>query len=128
MDSEPSQCVRMITKKLRRPPLIFLATHSASTVMPTVVDSTSSSDPSVDASGSLAVVASLSSSSYSDSPTVVTFSRPLTMPSDYSTDAEIKDLKAAINQPIIYALGPANPGNSDPATDVEQHSLDSMGA
>ncbi|ORY75638.1 hypothetical protein BCR35DRAFT_333029 [Leucosporidium creatinivorum] len=84
--------------------------NAVSTTMPTVVDTSSSSDPSADATGSLAVVASLSSSSSSDSPTIVTFSRPLTMPSDYTTDAEVKDLAQEINQPVIYALGPKNPG------------------
>lgn len=82
-------------------------------------------DTGSDALAELSIVPSLSSSS-ADDPAVITFTRPLAV--TYTTDAEIKDLAQEINQPIIYALGPTNPGNSDPTTDIEQHSLDSMGA
>lgn len=96
--------------------------------MPIAVDSPASSDPSTDASGSLKVIGDLSSSTSSDSPTVVTFSRPLTMPSDYKTNAETKDLAKELNQPVIFALGTKNPGDPSPSADIEQHALTSMGS
>ncbi|GJN91585.1 hypothetical protein Rhopal_004608-T1 [Rhodotorula paludigena] len=98
-----------------------------STVMPTLVGAPNADDPSSDASGQVKVVAGLSSKSADESPTVVTFKRPLVLKDGY--DGKEATLEKAVNQqPFIYAIGPANPGDAAQDTDLKQHALDSMGA
>ncbi|GAA5995039.1 uncharacterized protein JCM10292_004502 [Rhodotorula paludigena] len=97
-----------------------------STVMPTLVGFPSADEPSSDASGQVKVVAALSSKSADESPTVVTFERPLVLKGGY--DGKEATLEKALNQPFIYAVGPANPGDVAQDTDLKQHALDSMGA
>lgn len=70
---------------------------AATTVMPTLVG-TANKDSLTDSSGSVRVVASLSSKSQTDSPAVVTFVRPLQMPATYKGKGEYYQLKKAINQ------------------------------
>lgn len=65
--------------------------------MPTLLG-TANKDVSSDSSGSLKVVASLSSKSQTDSPAVVTFVRPLQLPATYKGKGEYYQLKKAINQ------------------------------
>lgn len=67
------------------------------TVEPKLTDSTAPKDTSTDATGSVGVVASLSSSTQADSPTVVTFVRPLKAPTGYVTTAKVKDVAQVIN-------------------------------
>ncbi|GAA5980663.1 hypothetical protein JCM10908_001725 [Rhodotorula pacifica] len=98
-----------------------------STVMPTLVGGSANKDPSVDSSGSLRVVASLSSKSASDSPAVVTFERPLKLGSGYKGKGDVFQLQRAVNQPMIYAYGPKNPGKAAQDADLTQHALDKMG-
>ncbi|BGP21631.1 hypothetical protein JCM10295v2_000506 [Rhodotorula toruloides] len=100
---------------------------AATTVMPTLLG-TANKDPSSDSSGSLKVVASLSSKSQTESPAVVTFVRPLQMPGTYKGKGEYYQLKKAINQQIIYAYGTKNPGSSAQDATFAQHPLDGMGA
>jgi pyruvate/2-oxoacid:ferredoxin oxidoreductase alpha subunit len=73
--------------------------------MPTLTDTATPASVGTDASGSLLVVAGLSSSAQTDSPCVVTFSRPLAMPTTYTTTADHRDLAAAINQVIFGMAG-----------------------
>ncbi|GAA5883738.1 hypothetical protein JCM3774_001667 [Rhodotorula dairenensis] len=98
-----------------------------STVMPTLVGTASSKDPSVDSSGSLRVVPSLSSTSSTDSPAVVTWSRPLKLPPGYKGKGTAFQLQRSANQPMIYAYGPKNPGKAAQDADLAQHALDAMG-
>uniref|UniRef100_A0A0K3CH28 BY PROTMAP: gi/472582917/gb/EMS20579.1/ carbohydrate catabolic related protein [Rhodosporidium toruloides NP11] gi/647396752/emb/CDR39247.1/ RHTO0S04e03202g1_1 [Rhodosporidium toruloides] n=1 Tax=Rhodotorula toruloides TaxID=5286 RepID=A0A0K3CH28_RHOTO len=100
---------------------------AATTVMPTLVG-TANKDPSTDSSGSVKVVASLSSKSQTDSPAVVTFVRPLQLPATYKGKGEYYQLKKAINQQVIYAYGMKNPGSSAQDATLTQHPLDGMGA
>lgn len=81
------------------------AAHSTTTVMPALTDTTKPASNSEDASGTLKVVPSLSSTADSDSPCVCTFERPLTAASGYKTTADTKNLVKAINQEVIYAYG-----------------------
>lgn len=66
------------------------------TVMPTLVGSPNADDPSSDASGQVKVVAGLSSKSADESPTVVTFERPLVLKAVY--DGKEATLEKALNQ------------------------------
>ncbi|BGP04748.1 Deoxycytidine monophosphate (dCMP) deaminase [Rhodotorula toruloides] len=100
---------------------------AATTVMPTLVG-TANKDSLTDSSGSVRVVASLSSKSQTDSPAVVTFVRPLQMPATYKGKGEYYQLKKAINQQVIYAYGTKNPGSSAQDATLTQHPLDGMGA
>ncbi|GAA5986690.1 hypothetical protein JCM5350_001453 [Sporobolomyces pararoseus] len=84
--------------------------------------------PQKDSTSLLSIVDSLSSSSSSsDSPTIVTFSRPLNPTVDDYTTAANYELKREINQGVIFAKGDENPGSEKQDSDLKQHSLDSMG-
>ncbi|GAA5877087.1 hypothetical protein JCM16303_006162 [Sporobolomyces ruberrimus] len=83
--------------------------------------------PQSDSTKLLSIVSSLSSSSSSDSPTIDTFTRPLSPDVDGYTTAENYILKREINQGVIFAKGDENPGNEKQDTDLKQHSLNSMG-
>ncbi|GAA5923165.1 uncharacterized protein JCM15063_003557 [Sporobolomyces koalae] len=85
------------------------------------------SPPQRDSTGLLSIVTSLSSSSSSDSPTIVTFSRPLNPDDEGYTTAEKFVLERKINQGVIFAVGDDNPGSDKQDSDLKQHSLDSMG-
>lgn len=98
-----------------------------STVLPTLVDPANSKDPSVDSSRSLRVVSSLTSKSASEAPAVVTWERPLKLPAGYKGKGSAFQLQKAINQPMIYANGPKNPGKAAQDADLAQHALDAMG-
>ncbi|KWU46629.1 hypothetical protein RHOSPDRAFT_31444 [Rhodotorula sp. JG-1b] len=98
-----------------------------STVLPTLVGSANSKDPSVDSTGSLRIVPSLSSKSASEAPAVVTWERPLKLPTGYKGKGSAFQLQKAINQPMIYANGPKNPGKAAQDADLAQHVLDAMG-
>lgn len=98
-----------------------------STVLPTLVGSSNSKDPSVDSSGQLRVVPALSSKSPSDAPAVVTWERPLSLPNAYKGKGTAFQLQRAVNQPMIYAYGPRNPGKAAQDADLVQHTLDAMG-
>ena len=69
-----------------------------STVLPTLVGSANSKDPSVDSTGSLRIVPSLSSKSASEAPAVVTWERPLKLPTGYKGKGSAFQLQKAINQ------------------------------
>lgn len=56
---------------------------TTTTTMPQLVSSPNTADPSIDSDGNFAVVAELSSTSGSESPAVVSFTRPLTMADGY---------------------------------------------
>ncbi|GAA5958319.1 hypothetical protein JCM8115_004052 [Rhodotorula mucilaginosa] len=98
-----------------------------STVLPTLVGPANSKDPSVDSSGSLRIVPSLSSKSAGEAPAVVTWERPLKLPTGYKGKGSAFQLQRAINQPMIYANGPKNPGKAAQDADLAQHALDAMG-
>lgn len=83
--------------------------------------------PQKDSTSLLSIVDSLSSASSSDSPTIVTFSRPLSPTVDGYTTAANYELKREINQGVIFAKGDENPGSEKQDSDLKQHSLDSMG-
>jgi len=83
--------------------------------------------PQTDSTGLLSIVPSLSSSDSSDSPAVVTFTRPLSPDVDGYTTAPNFELKREINQGIIFAMGDENPGSDKQDTDLQQHALDHMG-
>ncbi|GAA5958423.1 hypothetical protein JCM3765_007872 [Sporobolomyces pararoseus] len=83
--------------------------------------------PQKDSTSLLSIVDSLSSSSSSDSPTIVTFSRPLNPSVDGYTTAANFELKREINQGVIFAKGDEDPGSEKQDSDLKQHSLDSMG-
>ena len=69
-----------------------------STVLPTLVGPANSKDPSVDSSGSLRIVPSLSSKSAGEAPAVVTWERPLKLPTGYKGKGSAFQLQRAINQ------------------------------
>ncbi|BGP44762.1 hypothetical protein JCM10450v2_000576 [Rhodotorula kratochvilovae] len=100
---------------------------ASSTVMPTLVGSPAKDDPSADASGQVRVVAALSSAGEGDSPCVVTFERLLSLEDADGYGGKDAGLEKAVNQPIIYAYGDDNPGDSAQETDLKQHALDAMG-
>ncbi|GAA6061680.1 hypothetical protein JCM10212_005972 [Sporobolomyces blumeae] len=84
--------------------------------------------PQTDSTGLLSIVESLSSSSSSDSPAVVTFARPLEPSVDGYTTAEYFAFEREINQAVIFSYGDENPGNEAQDSDLNQHALDKMGA
>ncbi|BGP12715.1 hypothetical protein JCM10213v2_000632 [Rhodosporidiobolus nylandii] len=100
---------------------------ASTTQMPTLVGDPNVDDVSASADGNFRVVASLSSSSGDDSPAVVTFERPLSLPDGFEGGSNYQ-LSAEINQEVIFAYGDKNPGDSAQDTDFTQHSLDTMGA
>lgn len=95
------------------------------TTEPELVGDREDSDPGVDASGAVSIVATLSSGDGDDAPAVATFTRPLEP--DYETSAETVDLQREINQQVIFAYGETNPGDKAQDATIKQHKLDAMG-
>ncbi|GAA5926351.1 hypothetical protein JCM3775_000992 [Rhodotorula graminis] len=100
---------------------------ASSTVMPVLVGSASTDDPSSDSSGQVRVVPSLSSADKADKPCVVTFERLLALDDGDKYGGKVAGLENKANQPFIYAYGDTNPGDSAQDTDLKQHALSAMG-
>ncbi|GAA6047184.1 hypothetical protein JCM3770_006940 [Rhodotorula araucariae] len=101
---------------------------ASSTVMPTLVGSPADDDDvGGDASGQVRVVPALSSAHKDESPCVVTVERLLELKDADGYGGKDATLEKAVNQPVIYAYGTDNPGNSAQDTDLTQHALDAMG-
>ncbi|KAI5477056.1 vesicle budding-related protein, protein transporter SEC13 [Pseudohyphozyma bogoriensis] len=98
-----------------------------STTMPELTEDTKPANNQQDASGTVAIIPSLSSSSTTDD-AVVTWGRPLKAPTSYITDQpDNADFTQSANTAFIYAYGDTNPGKDDYSATFTQHGMENMG-